>query len=468
MDLQFFAANRFSPALFIPQIKKEWKGYFEWKAFRQYDPMFHEILSKYKRKDKIIYLPAPNGDCNPTTGDPVLEPHIVKLNRIPVPIQKLIVSRGSAFLTGGKVTLKANPEGETEQKLYDAVKTTWRKNKLQFKNSAIATAFMSETECAEIWYSDIEGSVNKKGVLKCKIYQPSKGFELTPVFDAMGDLIAFGLGYEDTVDGKKVKKYDVYDDEYISYHINDGGEWRDYKPKLKHPYGKIPVIYYSLEKAIWADVQWCIDRLEYLISNFSDNNDYNSSPILFSKGEITGFSSKGEQGRVIEGTKDSELSYVGWEHAPEAIKLEKDMLLEFIFTMTQTPNISFSEMKGLGDISGAAFDRMMIDGHLKATDLQNGMFGEMIQRRLNFLCYACAWAYDLDSAKDMEISPEFSLFRIDSLADRITIAQSANGGLPVLDQEASIALTGLTDNAEETYRKIQEQSTNTQNNNPAN
>lgn len=480
MDYNFFSQNIYIPQVFIPQALREWKGYFELKAFQQYDPIFHEINKKYKRKDKQIQVPIPGETADPTTGRPPTQLQTVYVARIPLAIQRLIVSRQSAFLTGGKVELKCKPLNANEQKLYDAVKETWRRNKLDFKNSTIAKAFMSETECAEIWYSKLneDGTVS----MKCNVFSPSKGYTLTPVFDNLGDLLAFMLGYESTDEnGRKIKCMDVYDKDFIAKYEDRGDGWKiipDDKEKqlfgkIKNPYGKIPVIYYSLEKAIWADVQVMIDRLETLISNFADTNDYNGSPILFAKGNIEGWSAKGEAGKVIQGKDDpqgdggkAELSYITWDRAPESIKLEKDMLLDFIYTLTQTPNLSFEQMAGLGDISGAAFDRMMIDAHLKAADLQNGMYGEGVQRRLNFLCYACAGAEKILSARDMEISAVFNKFSIDDVADRINNAKNANGGLPVISQEESIKMAGLTDDPKATLEAINAQQP-IQTNNPA-
>ena len=462
MDLTFFAANLYNPAKFIPAIRREWKTYFELKAFQQYDPIFHEINKRYKRKDKTIMVPDPEGTINPQTGEPNLIPKTVYISRIPLAMQRLIVSRATAFLTGGKVELKAKPENEQEQQLYDAVSETWRKNKLDYRNSDIAKRFMSETECAEIWYSKV--TADGKVKMRCKVYSPSKGFELIPVFDELDDLIAFGLGFESrSIDGKKVQRMDVYDEEYLSRYIDDGNGWQLMENgKVAHQYGKIPVIYYNVERAIWSDVQVMIERLETLVSNFADTNDYNGSPILFAKGKITGWSAKGETGKVIEGVDDpsgreADLRYVSWDQAPESIKLEYEMLIENIYTLTQTPNISFTQMKGLGDISGAAFDRMMIDGHLKAMDMQNGMYGECIQRRLNFLCYALAAINGIESAKDMEISAKFNRFSIDDVADRIANAKNANGGLPVISHRESIVMAGLTDDPQGTYEEIEAQ-----------
>lgn len=466
MDINYFVENRYNPSVLIPQLRKNWAKYCRWeaKAFFQYDPILHDIVQdRAKRPDRHIRVPDPTGSCD-VNGEPNLVSRTVIPARIPLALQRLIVSRASAFLTGGRIELKSKPE-ERQKQLDDIVRSTWKNNKLQFKNNDIARRFMSETECCEIWYSDKSERDGKATVkMRMNIYSPSKGFELVPYFDNVMDLKAFGLGYKDTINGKEVDHMDIYDSEFITYYRQgENNDWTEYRPKVAHGYRKIPVIYYNIERAIWSDVQTMIERLEYLISNFADTNDYNGSPILFAKGNIQGFSAKGETGKVIEGKDDeegknkAELSYVTWDQAPESIKLEIETLLDFIYTITQTPNISFKEMKGLGDISGVAFDRMMIDAHLKATDMQNGMYGECIQRRLNFLIAACAVTNNLESANDLEIAASFSLFSIDDVRERIDNAMVANGGLPVIDHKSSIGMAGLSEDVDETFAAIQGQ-----------
>src|SRR5690606_11773903 len=102
---------------------------------------------------------------------------------------------------------------------------------------------------------------------------------------------------EDTTEYK-----DVYDDTNIhKYEKVEGGDWVS-TGSVKHGFSKIPLIYFPQDdyRTEWADVQSMIDRLEELISNFADSNDYNGSPILVARGMIKSFSAKGERGKVLE------------------------------------------------------------------------------------------------------------------------------------------------------------------------
>mgnify|MGYP007057868075 FL=1 len=79
----------------------------------------------------------------------------------------------------------------------------------------------------------------------------------------------------------------------------------------------------------WEDVQNLIDRLEKLLSNFADTNDYHASPKIFTTGTILGWAKKGESGAVIEGEEGATAQYLSWAQAPESVKLEIETLLRY-------------------------------------------------------------------------------------------------------------------------------------------
>jgi len=468
MELSVLNENLGFPGVLIPLIKKEWEPYFRMKSFLEYDPDFHRIVQdRVYRKDKTINVPTGVLDDQ---GNATTREECVKVARLPIPIQRIITSRSATFLTGGGVDLKQNATTDVQKSLYDAVAKTWRDNKMDFRNNEIAKTFMSETEVAEIWYSRVNEE-DKTVEMKCRVYKPSEGYRLMPVYDSTQDMIAFGLGY-DTFDnkGKKTERLDLYTKDELIKYIKVGAVWTIYSletladlevenakvdQRIKLPYGKIPVVYYCAYESCWQIVQRLIERLEWLVSSFADTNDYNGSPILYAKGTFQGMSSKGEAGKVIEGDENTDLRYITWEGAPEAIKLELETLLKFIYTGTQTPNISFDEMKSIGDISGVAFDRIMIDAHLKAKDYQSGFYGEGIQRRLNFLTSACAAINpSLKKGRDVEITPVFKLFQLNDFTERVRNAVAASGGKRVMTTEQIVEYLGMSNDMASTVAGI--------------
>ena len=148
--------------------------------------------------------------------------------------------------------------------------------------------------------------------------------------------------------------------------------------------GKIPVVYAAQEHLETEQVDPLIDRLEHLLSNFAETNDYHASPKIFVTGTINGWSQKGEAGTVIEGDKDASMQYISWHNAPESVKLEMDTLLRMIYTLTQTPDISFDNMRGMGNLSGVALKLLFLDAQLKVQDKRE-IFDQYLLRRISIL-----------------------------------------------------------------------------------
>lgn len=318
------------------------------KFLKMYDPEGHKIMDSSIRRDKEIET-----DTGKRTS-PVA--------RLPISMQKKIVKMSSAFLCANPIELNAQPKDKLQQDLIDLIKKTWSDNKLHYDTKTIAQKLMSETEVAELWYFEKapEGywsnspNEGKKANfrLRMKILAPSLGDELFPVFNMNGDMIAFARAYTIKLAGKSIEHFDIYtaENNYISEKIDNAYSVKSEVNMAK----KIPVIYYSQEKPEWADVQLLIERLETLISNHADSNDYFGSPVVFVNGDIEGFAKKGEQGKVLIGKNGAKAEYLTWDQAPESVKLEYNNLRSLIYDMTDTPDISTEQMKNIGPLSGIA------------------------------------------------------------------------------------------------------------------
>jgi SPP1 family phage portal protein len=447
-----------NPAEYVAKLLKGFKPYFKYEAYKHYDVIFHDVMSPIKRANKAIKKPT---GVKLPDGTDVLEDAIVMVNRTALPFQKFIVETLATFLTGGKVEFKCTPEGATEQAMFDRVKKLWSSNKLHFKNGLLAEAMMSQTEVAELWFTDTvvkkdkAGNQTEKKVLKMNVLRPSDGFELQPFYDEIGNLIAFGIKYKKD----KVDYYDLYTDTELRKHQKVNGIWAlvgGEEGIIELPYGKMPIIYFQQDKSEWYDVQSLIERLEKMQSNHGDTNDYSGSPILFVRGDIQGFAAKGEPGKVLQGGQDAEAEYLMPDSAPESVKQEFENLKAFIHLFTGAPDLSLQALKGLGQIpSGAAFERLLILTYMKVRRRQVGDWGLLIQRRNNFLVSALANTdTTLANAEDLDITVDWGLYKLNDLMDAINAAIAANGGLPIISQEESVAMAALTDDPEETFNKI--------------
>lgn len=411
-------------------------------AIKQFDPKQHIVFDKAKRKDKFIK----NAEGQITETVPV--------SRIPLAIQKKIVLTAVAFI--GTPTLTATPGADQKAKDFIAIqRKIWFDNKIDYRFRTIAKKTKSEKQAAELWYTVNPESGYWKGhpirtdakyKFRMKVLAKSLGDDLYPVFDEFGDMIAFGRAYETMdKDGKNVKYFDLYTAERFYFNRQENGQWASlnesgteyvpgYQGGLASVFGKIPVIYYSQPLTEWADVQELVERLETIISNHADTNDYFGSPIVVASGKVEGFATKGETGKLLQAENGATVEYLTYDFLPESVKLEMDNLKMYIHSLTSTPDISFENLKNLGYFSTVALKTMFIDAHLKAYDSEE-IFGEGVQRRINYLKTAIA-KIDTSFAPvlPLEIKPIFEYFLPTNVQEIIqTLVSAVSGGIMTAD-----------------------------------
>lgn len=356
-------------------------------CIKQFDPTKHGVFDEAIRPKKIVKKASGQKD---TKGEPLYTDVQEEVARIAIPFQQIIVERAIGFLLGNpiEITAKGGDDGDLQKKLIAMIGKIWSKNKLDYRNKDVARKMFSECEVAELWYLvDAEegywGDLSKgKFKPKMRILAESLGDKLYPCFDGTGDMIAFSREYTIINNNKNEIRFDVFTaDRTVKYLTIDGQTTTE---SIPNQFKKIPVVYYRQDYPDWYIVEAMIERLETGVSNRADSNDYSGAPITVVKGDLKGFASKGEQGKVLQVSDGGDVQYLESTNAPESVKLEWETLREFILSMTQTPDISFSQMKGLGAVSGIALKLMFMDAHMKARN-KEGTFGESIQRRINLL-----------------------------------------------------------------------------------
>ncbi|OUN69487.1 phage portal protein [Barnesiella sp. An55] len=442
----------------------------------QYDPKLHEVNDRRKRPDKLVVVDKdsdeygevkrinPNVELTTEQGF-----RIEPVARIALAIQKLIVKRAVAFTFGNPVTYNANPEDEAQKALLQAVNRVFYDVKEETLNRRIARSLYSTTEVAELWYP-VETEPHelygfKKNIkFKVAVFSPMFGDRLYPYFDEARDLIAFSREFtrkdRDLITRTYFETY-TKDKHYLwsceGLETTNGGNWKLVEGYPKDiTIGKIPIIYASQPQVEWEDVQSLIDRLEKLLSNFADTNDYHASPKIFVQGKVVGFARKGEAGAIIEGEQGATAQYLSWANAPESVKLEIDTLLRMIYTITQTPDISFDTVKGLGAISGIALQLLFMDAHLKVQD-KTEIFSEYLQRRINVLKAFMGQANInwKEAANRLIVEPKITPYIIEDELSKINILQAANGQKQIASRKATIQRLGWAENVDDEEAAIQ-------------
>lgn len=430
-----FKKGRLTPQPEIGKIKKQW------------DHTQHEIFNEADRSNKTVhytYVEEVNGKEVERTGS-----RIEKVARIALSLQKLIVKRAVSFLFGNPVKTLSSKQ---DSKVAAVVDQILKDNKQVSLNRKVAKVMFSTTEVAEYWYpveqkETFETYGFKTNLkLRCAVFSPLNGDTLYPFFDETGEMAAFSREYKVKKEGTEVLYFETWTADKFYRWEQKGSGWEVVPGSEKDlKLGKIPIVYGRQEEVEWHDSQYLIERLEKLLSNFADTNDYHGSPKITVRGEVKGFSKKGESGAILQLEGDgAEAKYLAWEQAPESVKLEIENLMRLIYSLTQTPDISFEAVKGMGSAaSGESLKMLFLDPHLKVADHLE-VFDDYLQRRLNILK---AFVGVMNSAmtaeaKTLELTPEVTPFMVNDDANKINNLVTALSG-KIISRKSAVALNPL-------------------------
>jgi len=433
-------------------------------AMNQYNVDGHDVNDEDTRKDKLINKDT--GEVN-EEGEPITAPTMVPVARVAVPFQKLIVERRIGFMLTVPVKHDITSDEGSDQadKLRKKIKEIQDDNKMDYKNKEIARRLMSELEVAEIWYF-VEADPEKtdaKLQLKMMILSPDQGDQLYPLFDLHGDMIAFARGYKVKVEGKDIEHFDVYIPEAEYKYKMTGNKYELDKDEPVNPIpntvGKIMIIYYRQELPEWHDIQSMVDRLETLQSNHADMNDYFGSPILTIMGEVQGYAAKGEQGKILQLQQDAKANYLALGSEPKSLESEESRLENLIYGMSQTPDITFEKLKGIGNLSGVALELMFMDAHM-AVKCKEEIYGIGLQRRDNLIKACIGKVLDTslgEIAKKTQITPVLTPYlpsNITEAIDNLSVAVDSK----LMSRETAIAQNPLVTDPETEMENIEYES----------
>lgn len=432
-------------------------------VLREYDPYQHKIFNKQYRKNKKVKIKTGNND--PITGEPIYKEKTVERVRVAVPIQRVIVERSVGFLFSipVKYNLEVNREAtQQEIDVHNSVLNIFKDNKIEYLDKKICRTLISERECAELWYFLLDAN-GKPKEMRCKLLSPTRGDILYPHFDDYDRMDGFARKYIVTdEDGVSVTHFDVYTESLVYKYINDGSGLKLLEIPKQHGFTKIPVIYYRQEESEWDSVQPVIERVEDLLSNWGDTNDYFGSPSYFVKGQLSGFADKGEQGRVYQSVGDNaDMRVLSWDSSPQSITSELANLINIIFSYTQTPDVSFENMKTLGgNTSGVAIRLMFTDPHMKA-EMKIELFGEMFTRRYNLVLngYVTSLKAIPESAYvNIRVVPKFKPYLPKNEIEEMQIISMSTGSKPTMSQKEGVRQNPRVNNPEEVLNQLKEES----------
>ena len=416
------------------------------KLLVQYEPKLHGIvMDNVTRKDKI-------------RKDGTKE----EASRIYIGLEKLLTKRMTEFMFAIPVKrIYHNTEGnETRQQIVKAIEAIYKYARIDSENIRRGNAFFASCEIFTIWYvvekQNTLYGFNSKYKLKCKTYSPMDGVKLYPLLDELDDMLAMSFEYKKKVKDEEVTYFETYTADRHYKWRQQGSGWEAVGTAEEIRLMKIPGVYAFRPVPIYHGLTRIRKELEYTLSRNSDVIAYNAAPVLKIAGQTQGEEVKGESRRIYRVENGGDVSYVSWAQAIEALKYHVETLLKLYWMQAQMPDISFDNMKSLGNIGYDARQMLLTDAHLKVGD-ESGAWMEFFEREASvvkeFLKYMnAAWKDEIDDIEIEHVITPFIQNDEDATADRLL---KLNGGKPVMSQLESIQQAGYSNDAQATLERIQ-------------
>jgi len=439
------------------------------KALKEYDVEKHDVFDTGLRPWRTVSRATAVKDAD---GDFVRKDVFIDVVRVGIPWQQMITERRVGFMLSNPVTTDViwDKESDKEKQLVKLVERIQNGNKMDYKNKEILRRKLSELEVAVIWYYVKTEEGPENFTLNSRIVSPELGDTLYPLFDSTGHMISFRRDYKLADNGKDVEHSDIYTAEFEYKYIKIQGLWvldPNIVAKAKDtneviPANPIPNIankilieYYCQKKPVWSKVQSLVSRHETITSNHGGMNDKFGAPMFIVAGEIQGEIIDNKTGSMMQMENGGAANYAQLSSEPESISLEQKNLEKFIYTMSQTPNISFDQMMTIGAMSGFAAEMLLTDPHM-AVRTEEETFGIGLQRRLNIIKAAIGALIDTSlasEARSIQLKPVITPYlpqNTTELIENLTVAVTGN----IMSKETAVAENPLVADPEEEIKRL--------------
>ena len=413
---------------------------------KSYEPKMHEIVNdKTNRKDKI----RKDGSKEEAA-------------RIYIGLEKLLTKRMTEFMFAIPVKrIYHNIEGsEMRQQIAKAIESIYKYARIDSENIKRGNSYFAACEIFTIWYVVEKPNTlygfNSRYKLKCKTYSPMDGVRLYPLLDELDDMLAMSFEYKKKMKDEEITYFETYTANHHYKWKQQGNEWEAVGTAEEIKLMKIPGVYAFRPVPIYHGLTRIRKELEYTLSRNSDVIAYNAAPVIKIAGQIKGEEDKGESRRIYRVENGGDVSYVSWSQAIEALKYHVETLLKLYWMQSQMPDVSFDNMKSLGNIGYDARQMLLTDAHLKVGD-ESGAWIEFFEREgsviKEFLKYMNnAWKNEIDNIEIEHIISPFIQNDETALADRLI---KLNGGKAIMSQLESIQQAGYSNDAQATLEQIQ-------------
>lgn len=454
MDIKEILGNTNSIDQKINALKKRTICVPLWSVLlKTYETSNHEVLT-----DTISLKDKENGE---------------KSSRIAIGLDKLLASRFNQFTFAIPVKREYNkPSNDTQTAIISAIEKIYENAHIDTMNFKRGIAYYAACEMFTIWYTvKRENTIYGfpcKYKLKCKTFSPMDRVCLYPIMDEVDDMIAMSFEYDKKVsDTKTITIFETYteDRHFVWEKDNQGNSWVEKTAQIKEDgtvesgeqiiINKIPGVYLWRPFPVYDGLGGIRHELEYSLSRNGNVISYNSAPIVKVKGGIIGKEKKGESSRIWRVESDGDISYVSWNQSQDAVINQTNTLLKLYWMLSQMPDISFDNMKGLGNIGYDARQTLFTEARLKITE-ESGAWKECFEREFNVIKAFLkqmnqSWANEIDNITCKHI---ITPYVPEDENNSINVRMKANGGLPVESQLESIIKLGQSKDPISTLKEI--------------
>lgn len=437
------------PSAIISYLKSGVKNIPSWDdLIKDYEPSLHKIVNdKQSRVDKI------HSDGS-----------IDKAARLSFGLEKLLVNRFTEFTFAIPVKrIYTNTDTQVRKDIAAAMEQIFISNHINNENIERGKAYYGACEIFTLWYTKKEQNslygFDSTYKLKCKTFSPMNGTTIYPLFDEKDDLIALSFEYQKREQDSMYTYFEAFTStKHYVWKNSDKNSWTEVSRDDEIEIGKIPASYLCRKAPVFDGLSPIREEIEYSLSRNSDVIAYNSAPVLMVSGTLVGEEKRGETRRIYRVENGGNVAYVSWQQSIEALKYHVDTLVKLFFMQSQMPDISFENLKSLGNIGYDARKTLLADAHLKIGD-ESGAWVEFFERETNVVKaflkkMNTRWANEIDQVKvEHVITP----FIQEDEKSEIEKWKNASGGKALVSQMEAIKLANLTDDPDKTYEYIQQE-----------
>ena len=413
---------------------------------KDFEPSKHKIAKDTQgRKDKI------HSDGTKDTAA-----------RLTIGLEKLLTRRMNEFTFA--IPVKRTYKGmvtDEQREIAEAIERIYTVAHIDAENKKRGLAYYASCEILTVWYTK-KGRHNLYGFpcnfkLKCKTFSPMDGVTLWPLIDEQGEMYAMSYEYRRKVKDTWITYFETFTaDRHYIWKRGDNAEWEVVLDGEEVTIEKIPAIYLYRPRPVWDGLTGLREEIEYALSRHSDILAYNSAPILKVAGTIIGDEQKGETRRVYRVQEGGDVSYVSWAQGNEALEYYVSTLLNMYFMQAQMPDISFANMRQLGNIGYDARKLLFSDAHLKIGD-ESGPWLEFFEREnsvVKSFLKKLNVGYKEDDIDAVMIENTITPYIQEDETLNIDKWLKANGGVPLVSPIESIEAAGLSENPQQTLADV--------------